>query len=85
VSYTGSRSSYVSTIAAPSGDPLQFRGLSDSDSLKFDRLVFRNLTTRESLSVGVTTKDSKNYLGGPKKARSCSGRDPIPIRHRTIE
>ncbi len=62
LSYSGSRSAFVSMIEAPSGDQLQFRGSARSDAVKFERLVYRDQATRESLAATLTVKDSKSYL-----------------------
>ena len=64
MSYSGSRSAFVSMIDAPSGEPLQFRGSARSNALKFERLVYRDQATRETLSATLTVKDSKSYLAG---------------------
>ncbi|MFP5391039.1 MAG: ShlB/FhaC/HecB family hemolysin secretion/activation protein [Gammaproteobacteria bacterium] len=64
LSYSGSRSKFVSMIAIPSGDELQFRGTSASDAFKLERLVYRDQATRESLSATLTVKDSKSYMAG---------------------
>lgn len=63
-SYTGSRSRFTSEVVMPVGDPLAFQGVSKSDALRAERLVFRNQTTRALLSASLTVKDSKNYLAG---------------------
>jgi len=64
LSLSGSRSRYVSTIAAPSGLDLQFKGYSASDSYRLDRMMYRDQTTRLSMSGTLTMKDTKNYLAG---------------------
>lgn len=64
VTYSGSRSRFTSEVAVPNNTPLAFQGMSDSDSLRADYLVFRNQTTRQSLSATLTAKDTKNYLAG---------------------
>lgn len=64
LSYSGSRSRFVNMIAVPSGDELQLRGASQSHAFKFERLVYRDQSTRESLSATLTVKDSTNYLAG---------------------
>jgi hemolysin activation/secretion protein len=63
-SISTSRSRYVSTILAPSGLDLQFKGSSSSDSYRLDRTMYRNQSTRFSLSGTLTVKDSKSYLAG---------------------
>ncbi len=64
LSYSGSRSAFVSMIDAPSGDQLQFRGSARSDALKLERLVYRDQSSRASLAATLTVKDSKSYLAG---------------------
>jgi len=64
LSYSGSRAHFTSSVAVPNNDPLAFQGISDSDSVRADYLVFRNQTTRQSLAATLTVKDSKNYLAG---------------------
>lgn len=59
-----SRSSYVTAFTAPSGLELKADGVSTSDSLKLERVMYRNQRTRVSLSGSLTAKDSKNYLEG---------------------
>lgn len=59
-----SRSTYVTTINAPSGLQLKSDGVSSSDSLKLERVMYRDQRSRVSLSGGLTFKDSKNYLEG---------------------
>ncbi len=62
LSISTSRSRYVSTLVAPSGLDLQFKGSSSADSYRLDRLMYRDQSTRFSLSGAVTMKDSKSYL-----------------------
>lgn len=64
LSYSGSRAKFVSTVALPSGEDIQFRGLSDSDSVRFERLMYRDQHSRRSLAATLTVKDSENYLAG---------------------
>lgn len=64
VSYSGSRAKFTSTVQLPSGEGLQFRGLSDSDSVKIEHLVRRDQVSRHSVSASLTVKDSENYLAG---------------------
>jgi hemolysin activation/secretion protein len=64
MSYSGSRSSFLSTLVAPSGLDLQFRGKSDSDAWSIERLMYRDQTSRFGLSASLTKKDTKNYLAG---------------------
>lgn len=62
--YNGSVSSYLTTLRAPSGLNLQSNGDSTSNSLSWDRVVYRNQSTRASLASTYTIKDTKNYLEG---------------------
>lgn len=61
-SFSASRSDFVSSITAPSGSLLQFRGSSDTDTWRLERVMFRNQSTRASLAGSLTLKDTKNYL-----------------------
>ncbi|MFI0546347.1 MAG: ShlB/FhaC/HecB family hemolysin secretion/activation protein [Brachymonas sp.] len=62
--YNGSISSYRSTLHAPSGLALLSDGDSSNNSLAWDRLVYRNQSTRLNLTGTFTVKDSNNYLEG---------------------
>lgn len=64
LTYSGSRSSFLSTLVAPSGLDLAFRGKSDADAWTLDHLVYRDQSTRFGLSATLTKKDTKNYLAG---------------------
>lgn len=64
VSYSGSRAKFTSTVQLPSGEGLQFRGLSNSDSVKLEHLLLRDQVSRHSVSASLTVKDSENYLAG---------------------
>jgi hemolysin activation/secretion protein len=61
-SFSASRSEYVSSITAPSGALLQFRGESSSDTWRLERVMYRNQSTRASLAGSLTLKDTKNFL-----------------------
>lgn len=63
-SATKSRSTYVTAFNAPSGIELKAEGVSTSDALKLDHVIYRDQDTRVSLSGALTAKDSKNYLEG---------------------
>ena len=63
-SYNGSASSYTSTLRAPSGLNLISEGNSTNNTLSWDRVVFRNQSTRANVSAAFTVKDTKNYLEG---------------------
>lgn len=64
MTYSGSRSSFLSTIVAPSGLDLGFRGKSASDAWTVERLMYRDQTSRFNLSATLTKKDTKNWLAG---------------------
>lgn len=64
VSLSANRSTYVSTLALQSGRELKSDGRSDSDSARVDRVVYRDQTSRVSLSTGLTFKNSQNFLAG---------------------
>ncbi len=64
LSMSTSRSKYASTIRVPSGLSLIASGTNKTDNLRMDRVVYRDQTTRASLSAMVTTKQSRNYLDG---------------------
>ena len=64
VSYSGSRAHFTSSVALPSGDTLPFQGESKSDALRAEHLVFRNQSTRQTLSAMLTVKDTQNFLAG---------------------
>ncbi len=64
MTYSGSRSHFTSEVAVPSSAPLAFQGVSQSDSVRAERLVYRDQSTREVLSATVTVKDTRNYLAG---------------------
>lgn len=64
VSLSLNRSQYTSTIAAPSGLDLQFKGDSATDSIKLDHVVVRDQQSRITVSGTLTAKESKSYLAG---------------------
>jgi len=64
VSYSGSRSHFTSSVALPTGDALPFQGESKNDALRAEHLVFRNQSTRQTLSAMLTVKDTRNFLAG---------------------
>jgi hemolysin activation/secretion protein len=61
---SGSESEFVSTVALPSGEALQFRGRTRNASFRVDQLLYRNQVSRAGVYGNLTVKDSKNYLGG---------------------
>ena len=63
VSTAISRTSYVSMIRVPSGLELVSAGNNKNDSVRIDRVMYRNQSTRASLAASLTAKESKNYLG----------------------
>lgn len=64
VSLSTNRSRYTSTITAPSGLDLQFRGESAADSLRIERVMLRDQSTRVTFGSALTLKDSKSWLAG---------------------
>lgn len=62
LSLATSRSRYVSEIRVPSGLNLIASGNSKNDSVRLDRVVFRDQSSRAALSAMVTTKESRNFL-----------------------
>ncbi len=62
VSVSASRSSYVSMIRVPSGLELLSSGNNKNDSVRVDRVLYRDQDTRVSLAAALTTKKAKNYL-----------------------
>jgi hemolysin activation/secretion protein len=64
VTVSASDSEFVSMVALPSGEALQFRGKSTNESLRVDQLLYRNQIMRAGVYGNLTLKDSKNYLGG---------------------
>ena len=63
VSLGTNRSLYFSPITLASGLEFITSGSSKSDTIRLDRVVYRDQSTRASLASTLTTKDSKNYLG----------------------
>ena len=57
------RSVYFSPITLANGLELITSGSSKSDNIRLDRVMYRDQSTRASLSSTLTSKDSKNYLG----------------------
>lgn len=62
LSLATSRSRYVSEIRVPSGLNLIASGNSKNDSVRLDRVVFRDQSSRAAVSAMVTTKESRNFL-----------------------
>jgi len=63
-SVSASRSVYVSTLKAPSGNELQTRGDSESISGTLERVMYRDQDSRLSVGCGLSRKSSHNYLDG---------------------
>lgn len=63
VSLGTNRSVYFSPLTLASGLELITSGSSKSDNIRFDRVVYRDQSTRASVSSTLTGKDSKNFLG----------------------
>lgn len=61
---SASDSEFVSMVALPTGDALQFRGKSQNTSLRVDQLLYRNQVSRLGVYGNLTLKNSKNYLAG---------------------
>lgn len=62
LSLSTSRSRYVSEIRVPSGLELIASGDSKNDSVRVDRVMYRDQSSRAALSASVTTKEANNYL-----------------------
>lgn len=65
-----SRSKYVETIKTPSGVNLLASGDITSNFVSFDRVIYRDQSTRASLTATLTTKKYNNYLNGQFLAAS---------------
>ena len=63
VSLGTNRSVYFSPITLASGLELITSGSSKSDNIRLDRVVYRDQSTRATVSSTLTGKDSKNFLG----------------------
>ncbi|MBI5926569.1 MAG: ShlB/FhaC/HecB family hemolysin secretion/activation protein [Aquabacterium sp.] len=63
-SYNGCISRYVSTILAPSGLELIASGDSTCNAVTWDRVVYRDASTRANVSSTYTNKESRSYLEG---------------------
>lgn len=57
-------SRYDSSVTTPTGRAFAINGSSDNASLRWDRVWYRNQNSRFSAGVGLSVKDSKNYLAG---------------------
>ena len=56
------RSAYIDMLTTPADVLLPAEGFNSVNTLALDRLVYRDQSTRLSFSVGLTTKDSHNFL-----------------------
>lgn len=61
-SYNGSISRYVSTFLAASGQDLNASGDSTSNALTWDRVVYRDQSSRANVSGTYTNKETRSYL-----------------------
>lgn len=59
-----SRSEYANPILLSSGLELIATGNSKTDNVRLDRVMYRDQSTRASLSTTLTTKKSENFLNG---------------------
>ena len=62
LSLSSSYSVYDSTIRVPSGLELIASGNSKTDNVRLDRVVYRDQSSRASMSATLTTKQSRNFL-----------------------
>ncbi len=63
-SYSRSQSSYTSGVSVAGGLEISTNGTTATDNLRFDRVMYRDQTSRATLNGGLTLKESKNYLAG---------------------
>lgn len=61
-SVSTSRSRYVSGVTTPGGTTLRFHGTGRSDSLRIERVLYRDRDSRWTLAGSLTSKDTNNYL-----------------------
>jgi hemolysin activation/secretion protein len=61
---SASHSKYYSPITVPSGLELISSGNSKTYNMNFDRVMYRDQSSRASLSATLTSKQSENYLAG---------------------
>ncbi|MDX2463829.1 MAG: ShlB/FhaC/HecB family hemolysin secretion/activation protein [Porticoccus sp.] len=61
---SASHSKYYSPLTVPSGLELVSSGNSKTYNMRFDRVMYRDQSSRGSLSATLTSKESKNYLAG---------------------
>lgn len=65
-----SRSTYATMIHAPSGLRLRSHGASTSHSIRLDRVMYRDQSSRLTTSASFTSKDADNFLAGEHLAVS---------------
>jgi hemolysin activation/secretion protein len=64
ISLSALRSQFVSTVEAPSGAALQFRGNSQAENIRLEQVLHRDRASRWAVAAMLTTKESRNYLAG---------------------
>lgn len=64
LSLSALRSHFVSTVEAPSGAALQFRGRSQAENIRLEQVLHRDRASRWAVAAMLTAKESSNYLAG---------------------
>ena len=64
LSLSALRSAFVSTVQAPSGAALQFRGESQAGNIRLEQVLHRDRLSRWAVAAMLTMKESSNYLAG---------------------
>ena len=64
LTFDTSRSTYANRVRLPSGSSLLSEGETTTHSVTLDRVLFRDQTTRTSLSGRLTTQDTESFFGG---------------------
>lgn len=64
LSLSALRSQFVSTVEAPSGAALQFRGNSQTENIRLEQVLYRDRVSRWAVAAMLTAKESNNYLAG---------------------
>ena len=62
LSLSALRSQFVSTVEAPSGAALQFRGHSQAGNIRLEQVLHRDRVSRWTVAAMLTAKESSNYL-----------------------
>lgn len=62
MSLSALRSQFVSTVEAPSGAALQFRGHSQAENIRLEQVLHRDRVSRWAVAAMFTTKEFRNYL-----------------------